>query len=966
MRNFLFSAALVCAAATLPAQEPVPNTSGKGAAPLNQSTNPEVSGLTNNQTRAVVVGISDYREPLIPDLKYADKDAQAFAAWLQSPGGGSVPAENIQLYTNEQASVFQIAYAIGEITRASKAGDRAIIYLSGHGDAETDGDANLGFFLAYDSPPNVYWGNALNLRDLQYLTNSMSKKGVQVLVISDACRSGKLAGSEIGGAQATAGQLATQFSNAIVLLSCQPDEFSYESEQWGGGRGLFSYHLENALYGMSDQNQDDHVDLREVRNHLEERVPEEAAPNKQTPVVQGPVSTRIARVDMPTLAQHRVRAGRFSPEFKDTGGKTLALFPDSLLYAKFLAAIETGRLMAPAGESANDYYERIVSNPEWAPYHGQVKRKFVVALADEAQLVVNKLLRTDPKVADEAFSGRVRYAHLPAYLARASEILGEGHYLYRYLKAKLYFFEAKTYTKAQYPELSPDSLFKLSNEALDKGLAYDPEAAYIHLEKGIKYFWNIQPGTAAESFDKALKLSPTWVLAIYYYARAIDFAGDRQLAVRYLKEALRYDSTFLPVYERLGFFTSGREQIYWRNEYVHRMEEWLAKDPDNIPATYYRYQGLTLHYLGRNEEAEKYLLKGAEMTNWEDPLYYKQLGMVYTELGRRADMCRCYEKYFEVHPKNYEIYHGLPTCGKYSKVRKALLQRHQQDKTQLDVLDGFWNIEIANHRFDQVKKNNKQTIVLMESTGVLDQDLLKKGNYYWWAGNLVEAEKTLKEYIRKEEASGDQGRIGNLGGAYGPYNQLACVKMVQGDWEEARKWWLKRDALSGDTTGNGWRQWIAFSRGQMDEVRRLDSLAESRKQVPAIENVLLEILVLAAVYDLFDLAINRMENVLEHCPDHTILHYHLARLYLEQKNDYAKGVPLLERAVQSDSTFAVAHYHLAAAYAHLGRNDAALEYLQKALENGYEDWEELAGDGRWEGLRGTAGYRELVGRYLKE
>lgn len=945
---------------SLPAQEPVPNTSGKGAAPLNQSTNPEVSGSTNNQTRAVVIGISDYQN--LPDLQYADRDARAFAAWLQSPAGGSVPRDNIRLSINEQATMSQIYLDIAGLIQECRAGDRALIYLSGHGDVESLTEFNFGYFLAYNTPPNVYWGNAFSLRDLQAMISAMSGKGVQVLVISDACRSGKLAGSEIGGAQATAGQLATQFSNAIVLLSCQPDEFSHESDQWGGGRGLFSYHLENALYGMADQNRDLFVDLREVRNHLEERVPAEASPNKQTPMVQGLISTRLATVDPPTLAQHQARIGNFPMEIKYTGGKTLEQFPDSLVYHQFLTAIEAGRLMAPAGESANDYYEKIVSNPEWAPYHGQVKRKFVVALADEAQLVVNKLLRTDPKVADEAFPGRVRYAHLPAYLARAGEILGEGHYLYRYLKAKQYFFEAKTYTKTQYPELSPDSLFKLSNEALDKGLAYDPEAAYIHLEKGIKYFWNIQLGTAAESFDKALKLSPTWVLAIYYYARAIDFMGGRPTAVRYLKEALRYDSTFLPVYERLGFFTSGPEQIYWRNEYVRRMEEWLAKDPDNIPATYYRYQGLTLHYLGRNDEAEKYLLKGAEMTNWEDPLYYKQLGMVYEEQGRHADMCKCYEKYFEVHPKNYETYTGLAICGKYPKVRKIVLQWYQQDTTKLDDLDALWLLERANHRFDQAKKTGKKIIELMESTGIYDQNLLTKGNLYWWYGDLAKADITLREYIRIEEASGDQGRIGNLGGAYGPYNQLACVKMVQGDWEEARKWWLKRDALSGDTTGNGWRQWIAFSRGQMDEVRRLDSLAETRKQVPDILNLKGDGLFLAGSYDLFDFGINRMENARQYYPNHAELHYHLARLYLEQKNDYARGVPLLERAVQLASTFAAAHYHLAAACAHLGRNDAAPEHLQKALENGYEDWEELAGDGRWEGLRGSAAYRELMGR----
>ena len=101
-----------------------------------------------------------------------------------------------------------------------------------------------------------------------------------------------------------------------------------------------------------------------------------------------------------------------------------------------------------------------------------MSRNFVAALADEAQQVVNKLLRTDPQIVDDAFPGRVRYAHLPAYLARAAELVGEQDTMYRHLKCRQYYFEAKTYTDKKYPDLLPDSLLKLSIQALDKALEY--------------------------------------------------------------------------------------------------------------------------------------------------------------------------------------------------------------------------------------------------------------------------------------------------------------------------------------------------------------------------------------------------------------------------------------------------------------------------------------------------------------
>ncbi|MCK6694002.1 MAG: hypothetical protein L6Q97_18115, partial [Thermoanaerobaculia bacterium] len=65
-----------CLAAPMQAQE-------KGVTPI-------ISHLSSPKgtTRAVVVGISDYQDADIPDLKYAHKDAEAFANFL-SRGLGS-------------------------------------------------------------------------------------------------------------------------------------------------------------------------------------------------------------------------------------------------------------------------------------------------------------------------------------------------------------------------------------------------------------------------------------------------------------------------------------------------------------------------------------------------------------------------------------------------------------------------------------------------------------------------------------------------------------------------------------------------------------------------------------------------------------------------------------------------------------------------------------------------------------
>ena len=133
----------------------------KGATPISNGQS-QVTGTT----RAVVIGISDYQR--IPDLQYADRDAIAFANWLQSPSGGNLPPENIQLLTNEQATSGQMGAAIEGLLEVCKEDDKAIIYFSGHGDVENKTMFNRGYLLAYDSPPVSYY--AVRFRWVFYRT----------------------------------------------------------------------------------------------------------------------------------------------------------------------------------------------------------------------------------------------------------------------------------------------------------------------------------------------------------------------------------------------------------------------------------------------------------------------------------------------------------------------------------------------------------------------------------------------------------------------------------------------------------------------------------------------------------------------------------------------------------------------------------------------------------------------------
>ena len=295
-------------------------------------------------------------------------------------------------------------------------------------------------------------GGAFALPMLQEVISTLSiQNKAKVVVITDACRSGTLAGNTVGGAQATAANLAKQYANEIKILSCQPNEYSIEGEQWGGGRGAFSFNLVDALYGLADGNNDLFVTLQEVGRYLEDHVTAEVAPVSQVPMVLGNRSERLANVDAQLLAS--MRSGKTSQMAMLSPIESRGMEDDVLagvdttvreMYRLFKNSLKDKVFLQPATACADAYYERLLAEPKMQRLHSTMTRNYAAALQDDAQQVMNTLLKTG--LTEEVLSaGKAAnlYAQYPKYLQRAAELLGEGHYMYATLQARKHFFEGK-------------------------------------------------------------------------------------------------------------------------------------------------------------------------------------------------------------------------------------------------------------------------------------------------------------------------------------------------------------------------------------------------------------------------------------------------------------------------------------------------------------------------------------------
>lgn len=564
-------------------------------------------------TWAMVVGISDYQAPGIPDLRFADKDAAAFAAYLRSPAGGAVDDDHLSLFLNEQATGANVAMALSALMEEAQEGDRVIIYFSGHGDVETKRMSQAGYLLCWDSNPKVYFaGGTLKVNDLQDIVATLAAQNkARVVLITDACHSGTLAGSDIKGSQVTAKNMSTQFANEIKILSCQPNEFSIEGEQWGGGRGAFSFNLVDALYGLADENNDLFVTLKEVGRYLEDHVTEEVAPATQVPMVVGNRLEQLVSVDSRLV--EALRSGKSSQQqilspvdIKGLEDDVLAAATPEIReqYLAFKTALANGALMSPAGASANDLYIPLSKEASLAPLYGLMRRNLAAALLNESQQVINNVLQNDPVELAKIF-GRGLYQHVPGYMERAAELLGSNHFMYKRVKGLQYLFEAyNLVTNSPYPEL----VVLQKKEAIplaEKALELAGAGAFIYDFLGDLYA-PVNTKSAVAYFEKSTELSPTYASPYNNMGMLYSQVKNPFLKKRYYKKAIKTDPRYFPAYDNIG-------SIYRQKGKYNKAEKWYQKSVEVFPnALAYSNLGLTYYKQKRYAAAEAMCLKGIE------------------------------------------------------------------------------------------------------------------------------------------------------------------------------------------------------------------------------------------------------------------------------------------------------------------------------------------------------------------
>jgi len=238
---------------------------------------PAVTSATIPRGYALIVGVAGYKNlPATAQLEYSERDADAIYSVLISPEGGNFRAENVHRLSGAKATLANIKQELESwLPSVAKEDDRVIIYFAGHGFVQ----GGRAYLAPYDLDPRNIPGTGYPMDTLGSVAGSKIKAKWKVLV-TDSCHSGAIT-PDADAAQYNRSLL--DLSRSMFSLTASRDrERSFESKDWGGGHGIFTYYVVKGLEGSADEDGDGIVTADELANYTRTNV-REATKGMQNP-----------------------------------------------------------------------------------------------------------------------------------------------------------------------------------------------------------------------------------------------------------------------------------------------------------------------------------------------------------------------------------------------------------------------------------------------------------------------------------------------------------------------------------------------------------------------------------------------------------------------------------------------------------------------------------------------------------
>lgn len=225
--------------------------------------------MDNSDAIAVVMGIQNYQNPGVPNVKYAQRDAKIMREYLVNTLGfkreNILPQNPDQMLTLGRMKTL-IQNKLPDYVRDSS---DVFVFYSGHG--APDSESNEGYLVPADADPNyVSDANAYSLAQFYQDLASIENIG-SLTVVMDACFSGRAGGGQNLIRQAS--NLTLSVENPLLKQEKATAFLASEKDQLANWypkmkHGMFTYFFLKGLRGDADFNSDDRITVGEMKQYL--------------------------------------------------------------------------------------------------------------------------------------------------------------------------------------------------------------------------------------------------------------------------------------------------------------------------------------------------------------------------------------------------------------------------------------------------------------------------------------------------------------------------------------------------------------------------------------------------------------------------------------------------------------------------------------------------------------------------
>lgn len=240
---------------------------GLGPPPVNVDAVPKgVRGYQRTAAVGIAIGIGAYRDPSVPAVKFAARDAEIMSKYFHAMVG--VPAERIKVLKDEYALKADVAEAFEDwLPRIVRKGSVVFVYFAGRGEVEPSTGAV--WLLPYEAGRGKP-SQAISLRRLHTALARLPIKEAVVWLDLSLLSDGASAPASANAPIWNTGVVSANSMTLVQMVGISGHQDAHQYEQ--ARHGLFTYYLLNGLRGAADADRNGMVVQGELCDYVRTQV----------------------------------------------------------------------------------------------------------------------------------------------------------------------------------------------------------------------------------------------------------------------------------------------------------------------------------------------------------------------------------------------------------------------------------------------------------------------------------------------------------------------------------------------------------------------------------------------------------------------------------------------------------------------------------------------------------------------